>query len=79
MSPKASRAILIPPDAEPVAPANKLTAIASDIRGVPGTFNNISVSVANPGTDLTTVPNPTAPAVLRIAVIEPMAPLLIVL
>ena len=43
-------AIPVPPDAEPVAPAKMLTAIASDINGFPLIPNNSSVNLSKPGT-----------------------------
>ena len=75
--PNASRAIPIPPEAEPVAPASTDTAIASEIRGVPGIPRSIVVNVAKPGTDLTTPPKPLAAAVLPIDIRPPAAPSLI--
>ena len=47
------KAIPIPPEAEPVAPANTLTAIASEISGFPLIPINTSVNLSNPGTVLT--------------------------
>ncbi len=69
----------MPPEADPVAPANRLTAIASEIRGFPFMLISRFVMVSKPGTALTTVPNPTAALVLIIAVTDPTAPALMAL
>ena len=64
----------MPPEAEPVAPASRLTATASEKRMEPGMFRAMLVREAKPGTTLTTEPKPTAQAVVMMAPMEPLAP-----
>ena len=64
----------MPPEAEPVAPASRLTATASEKRMEPGMFRAMLVREAKPGTTLTTEPKPTAQAVFMMAPMEPLAP-----
>lgn len=71
---RASRAIPIPPEDEPVAPASKVTAKASEISGLALRPKSKSVNVWNPGTIFTTPPNPTTAAVFKIAITAPFAP-----
>lgn len=72
-------AILKPPDADPVIPANTLTTTASEIRGLLGDKpTKKSRTTRNAPKEAITEPYPTSDAVLKIGSNEPNVPLLIV-
>ena len=66
-APITSSAIDSPPDAEPVIPASTLTATASETRTCRLTRKTPPWIAWKPGKVLTTLPNPTSEAVLKIA------------
>src|SRR5690606_29157084 len=69
------RAILSPPDAEPVIPAITFTKTASEIRGFSGDKpNKNSLTMINPVKVAITDPYPTSDAVLKIGSNDPSAP-----
>ena len=73
LSAKASKAILSPPEADPVAPAKMLTATASEISGLPFIPITSLVRSLESGNCFYYSAKPTAALVFIIAVIEPAA------
>lgn len=64
----------MPPEAEPVAPASRLTAMASENRIDTSMFSSRLDSTAKPGTALAAEPKPTAKAVFIMAFMELLTP-----
>src|SRR5215472_11051188 len=66
MLPSASRAIVRPPEAEPVRAAKRLVAIARETSGPPAIDSTQLRTMANAGIAATTAPKPTRLATLSI-------------
>ncbi len=66
----AARAMLMPPDAEPVMPASRVTVIASLTSGL-GMLLSASASTRKPGSEAITAPKPYSEAVFIAASSEP--------
>src|SRR5262249_49526312 len=74
VSPSASSAIVMPPDADPVREASTLTATARDASGPPPIESTHSRTTVNPGSSATTAPNPTRLATPKAGSTEALAP-----
>ncbi|MNI68857.1 hypothetical protein D3C73_1245740 [compost metagenome] len=72
----AASAMLIPPDAEPVMPASRVTVIASLTSGL-GMLLSQSAKTRKPGKEAITAPNPYSDAVFIAASNEPPTALLL--
>src|SRR5262249_25341992 len=72
--PSASRAIVMPPDADPVSDARILVATASETSGPPPIESTQSRTVANAGSAAMTAPNPTRLATPKAGSTEALAP-----
>ena len=72
----AARAMLMPPEAEPVIPASKVTVIASLTSGL-GMPLSQSASTRKPGSEAITAPNPYSEAVFIAASNAPLTALLL--
>ncbi|MNY23140.1 hypothetical protein D3C86_1567910 [compost metagenome] len=66
----AARAMLMPPEAEPVMPASRVTVIASLTSGL-GMLFSASASTRKPGKDAITAPKPYSEAVFIAASMAP--------
>ena len=74
MSPSASSAIAIPPEAEPVSPASTFMATVSETSGPPWIDSTASRTVAKAGMAATTAPKPTRLPTVRTGKTEELAP-----
>ncbi|MNH23466.1 hypothetical protein D3C79_833630 [compost metagenome] len=72
----AARAMLMPPEAEPVMPASRVTVIASLTSGL-GMARSASASTRNPGSEAITAPKPYSEAVFIAASKAPLTALLL--
>src|SRR5262245_62087591 len=71
---KASRAIVIQPEADPVRAASTLVATASETSGPPPIESTHWLTTAKPGKAATTAPKPTRLATLKAGSTEALAP-----
>ncbi|MCY1446485.1 hypothetical protein D9M71_630570 [compost metagenome] len=76
VSPMAARAMLMPPEAEPVMPASKVTVMASFTKGL-GMPRKASASTRKPGSEAITAPKPYSEAVFMAASKAPPTALLV--
>src|SRR5262249_54781975 len=74
VSPSASRAIVIPPDADPVSDASITVATASETSGPRPIESTQSRTTVNAGSAATTAPNPTRLATPKAGSTEALAP-----
>ncbi|MNY43872.1 hypothetical protein D3C86_1788560 [compost metagenome] len=74
VSDMAARAMLMPPEDDPVIPASKLMVMAWLTNGLGMTFS-ASTTATKPGNAAMTAPKPYSDAVLRVASIAPLTAL----